>query len=165
MKPVTLLRALACVCLLAATSPVFAQGTQVAFGAIQQDTSAPVEISADELAVDQNTNAATFTGNVIIGQGALRLSAAQVMVIYRQDRQGIERLEATGGVTLVSGQDAAESQSADYNIDNGVIVMSGNVLLTQGQSALTANRMSVNLNDGTARMQGRVKTILQTGNQ
>jgi lipopolysaccharide export system protein LptA len=165
MKPVTLLRALACACLLAAASPVFAQGTQVAFGAIQQDSSAPVEISADELAVDQNTNAATFTGNVVIGQGALRLSAAQVLVIYRQDRQGIERLEATGGVTLVSGQDAAESQSADYNIDNGVIVMSGNVLLTQGHSALTANRMSVNLNDGTARMQGRVKTILQTGNQ
>ena len=165
MKYLRLLRALACACLLAAASPVFAQGTQVAFGTIQQDTSAPVEISADELAVDQNTNAATFTGNVVIGQGALRLSAAQVLVIYRQDRQGIERLEATGGVTLVSGQDAAESQNADYNIDNGVIVMSGNVLLTQGQSALTANRMSVNLNDGTARMQGRVKTILQTGNQ
>ena len=146
------------------TAPVFAQGTQVAFGTIQQDTSAPVEVSADELAVDQNTGAATFTGNVVIGQGDMRLSAARVIVIYRQDRAGIQRLEATGGVTLVSGPDAAESQRADYDIDTGVIVMTGDVLLAQGQSALTADRMTVNLDDGTARMQGRVKTILQTGN-
>ena len=134
------------------------------FGAIQQDTSAPVEVSADELAVDQNTGAATFTGNVVIGQGDMRLSAARVLVIYRKDQSGIERLEATGGVTLVSGPDAAESQRADYDIDEGVIVMTGDVLLAQGQSALTADRMTVNLDDGTARMQGRVKTILQTGN-
>jgi len=161
---VTVLRAFACACLLALSSPVFAQGTQVAFGAIQQDTSAPVEVSADELSVDQKTSAATFQGNVVIGQGQMRLAAAKVEVTYRSDGQGIERLVATGGVTLVSGPDAAEAQRAEYSIDSGVIVMTGDVLLTQGQSALTAERMTVNLNDGTARMQGRVKTILQTGN-
>lgn len=164
MKPLSILRALACACLLVAASPVIAQGTKIAFGTIQQDTSAPVEVSADELSVDQKTGAAIFTGNVVIGQGAMRLSAARVLVIYRQETQGIERLEATGGVTLVSGPDAAESQRADYDIDNGVIVMTGDVLLAQGQSALTADRMTVRLDDGTARMQGRVKTILQTGN-
>lgn len=151
-------------CLLAVTSPAFAQGSQVTFGTIQQDTSAPVEVSADELAVDQKTSAATFTGNVVISQGDMRLSAAKVLVIYRQDQQGIQRLEATGGVTLVSGTDAAESQRANYNIDEGVIVMTGDVLLSQGLSALMAESMTLNLDDGTARMQGRVKTILQTGN-
>ncbi|MEL6450893.1 MAG: lipopolysaccharide transport periplasmic protein LptA [Pseudomonadota bacterium] len=145
-------------------TPAHAQGTQVGFGAITQDTSAPVEVTADELNVDQATGAAIFTGNVVIGQGDMRLSAARVLVVYRQDQAGIQRMEATGGVTLVSGPDAAESQRADYNIDTGVIVMTGDVLLAQGQSALTADRMTVNLDDGTARMQGRVKTILQTGN-
>lgn len=145
-------------------SAAAAQGTSVAFGAITQDTSAPVEVSADELAVDQNTGSATFTGNVVIGQGEMRLSAPRVLVVYRQDSAGIERLEATGGVTLVSGPDAAESQRADYDVDGGVIVMTGDVLLAQGQSALSADRMTVNLDDGTARMQGRVRTILQTGN-
>ena len=126
----TYLRMIACVALLTVSSPVLAQGTQVAFGALKQDTSAPVEVTADELAVDQATGAATFTGNVVIGQGDMRLSAARVLVIYRQDAPGIERLEATGGVTLVSGPDAAESQRADYSIDDGVIVMTGDVLLT-----------------------------------
>jgi lipopolysaccharide export system protein LptA len=99
----------------------------------------------------------------MIGQGDLRLSAARVLVVYRNQNKGIARLEATGGVTLVSGPDAAESERADYNIDTGTIVMTGNVLLAQGPSALSADKMSVRLSDGTAQMSGRVRTILQTG--
>ena len=160
----TFLRAIACIALLGVSTPVIAQGTKVAFGTLRQDTSAPVEVTANELNVDQNTGAAVFTGDVVIGQGDMRLSAPRVLVTYLEDQAGIERLEATGGVTLVSGPDAAESQRADYDIETGVIVMTGDVLMTQGNSALSADRMTVNLDDGTARMQGRVKTILQTGN-
>ncbi|WP_299700736.1 lipopolysaccharide transport periplasmic protein LptA [uncultured Tateyamaria sp.] len=160
----TILRVIACLIAIGLITPLYAQGTQVAFGAIRQDTSAPVEVSADELNVDQTTGAAIFTGNVVIGQGEMRLSAPRVLVIYREDQAGIERMEATGGVTLVSGPDAAESQRADYSIDTGLIVMTGDVLLAQGQSAISSDRMTVNLDDGTARMQGSVKTILQTGN-
>lgn len=141
-----------------------AQGANVAFGSIRQDTSLPVEITADNLSVDQTTDTAIFTGNVLIGQGEMRLTAARVLVVYRAESEGIARLEATGGVTLVSGQDAAESERADYNIDTGTIVMSGNVLLVQGRNALSSDKMSVNLSDGTAQMTGRVKTVLQTGN-
>lgn len=159
----TFSRAVVYIVALVLATAALAQGTQVAFGTIQQDTSAPVEVSADELNVDQSTGEATFTGNVVIGQGEMRLSAARVLVIYRQDQAGIQRLEATGGVTLASGADAAESERADYDIDSGVIVMSGDVLMAQGQSALSADTMTVNLDGGTARMQGRVKTILQTG--
>jgi lipopolysaccharide export system protein LptA len=140
-----------------------AQGASVAFGTIAQDTSLPVEVSADNLAVDNATGTAVFTGNVVIGQGEMRLSAAEVLVVYREEQKGIARLEATGGVTLVSGEDAAESERADYDIDDGTIVMTGNVLLSQGQSALSADKMSVRLSDGTAQMTGRVKTVLQTG--
>lgn len=142
----------------------WAQGSQVAFGVLQQDTKLPVEVTADSLSVDQATGTAIFTDNVVIAQGEMRLAAARVLVVYRAESQGIERLEATGGVTLVSGPDTAESERADYDIDNGTIVMTGNVLLLQGPSALSSDTMTVQLNDGTAQMSGRVKTILNTGN-
>lgn len=140
-----------------------AQGANVAFGTIRQDTGLPVEVTADNLSVDQGTGTAIFTGNVMIGQGEMRLSASRVLVVYRAEAEGIARLEATGGVTLVSGPDAAESERADYNIDDGTIVMSGNVLLAQGRNALSSDRMSVRLSDGTAQMSGSVRTVLQPG--
>jgi lipopolysaccharide export system protein LptA len=142
---------------------VAAQGANVAFGTIRQDTGLPVEVTADNLSVDQATGTAIFTGNVLIGQGEMRLSASRVLVVYRANGEGIARLEATGGVTLVSGPDAAESDRADYDIDTGTIVMTGNVLLAQGRNALSSDKMSVKLSDGTAQMSGRVRTVLQPG--
>ena len=144
------------------STSAMAQGASVAFGTIAQDTSLPVEVSSDELSVDQQTGTAVFTGNVVIGQGDMRLSAQRVMVVYRATQDGIAKMEATGGVTLVSGADAAESQRADYDIDDGTIVMRGNVLLAQGASALSADTMTIRLKDGTARMSGNVRTRLQT---
>lgn len=139
---------------------VSAQGTKVGFGTVQPDPDAPVEVTADALDVDQDTGEAVFEGNVLVSQGLMRLSAPRLLVVYKEEG-GIQRLEATGGgVTLVSGEDAAEADRADYTIDDGLVVMTGNVLLTQGPNVLTAQRMTVNLVSGTAQMSGRVKTIL-----
>ncbi len=138
-----------------------AQGAQVAFGNTQQNSNLPVEVTAENLDVNQADGTAVFTGNVLIGQGEMRLSAPRVLVVYNEDQSRIRRLEATGGVTLVSGEDAAEARQADYNMDNGVIEMQGDVLLVQGPQALTGDRMYVDTRAGTARVSGRVKTILQ----
>lgn len=149
------------VCLLGLPTLSTAQGAQIAFGNTEQNTDLPVEVTADNLAVSQNDGTAVFTGNVLIGQGEMRLSAPRVLVIYLQDQSGIERLQASGGVTLVSGEDAAESATANYNIETGLIEMQGDVLLVQGRNALTADKMFVDTKAGTARMSGRVKTVLQ----
>lgn len=149
--------------LVALSAPALAQGTQVAFGGLRQDPNAPVEVTSDTLSVSQKDGTAIFLGNVVVGQGTMRLSAGKVEVVYQEDGDGIERLQASGGVTLVSEQDAAEAESADYDIKEGVIVMTGNVLLTQGPSALSAERMTVDIDAGTAHMSGRVKTVLKSG--
>ncbi|GHF65679.1 lipopolysaccharide transport periplasmic protein LptA [Seohaeicola zhoushanensis] len=148
------------VCVMLAASAVQAQTTNLAFGAVKADTSLPVEVTADSLDVNQTDGSALFKGNVLVGQGEMKLTARQVLVVYNKDGGGIQRVEATGDVVLVSGPDAAEADRADYSIDTGVIVMTGNVLLTQGPNALTSDRATVNLATGTAQMNGRVKTVL-----
>lgn len=145
-------------------APVFAQGASIAFGSTKQDSSAPVEVAADNLSINQNTGAAVLTGNVVIGQGPLRLSASKVNVTYTADRKQISKLVATGNVVLVSGDDAAEAAQADYDVNGGLIVLSGNVLLVQGPTAVTADRMRINTSNGTAQMSGRVKTVLNAKN-
>ena len=145
----------------------FAQQTQVPFGGLTFDSSLPVEVTADQLSVDQVDGAAIFTGNVLVGQGDMRLSADQMRVEYSQGegatQSGISRLLASGNVTLVNGAEAAESSEAVYTIESGNVVMQGDVILTQGPNILSAQRMVIDLNSGTARMDGKVRTILNAG--
>jgi lipopolysaccharide export system protein LptA len=141
-----------------------AQGTEVRFGAIQQDTTAPVEVTADNLSIDQDSGKAVFAGDVLVAQGALKLSADQVEVTYATDGTGISALTATGKVTLASDTDAAEADQAEYNVADGTLIMSGGVFLTQGPTILGAERMQIDLNAGTAQLQGRVRTVIQQGN-
>ena len=142
--------------------PALAQTT--AFGGITADTSEQVEVSADELSVNQKDGSATFTGNVVIAQGDMRLGAQSVTVIYAAGgQQKISRLTATGDVTLVSGEDAAEAREAVYDVVAGNVTLTGDVMLTQGGNILAGQSMVVNLADGTARMQGRVRSVIQPG--
>ncbi len=134
---------------------------RIAFGALKTDPTLPVEITSQQLEVNQADGTALFSGEVVVGQGEMRLSADKVLVIYAEGGNGVERLVATGDVVLVNGPDAARSDRAEYTIASGVIVMTGNVLLTQGPNALTSDRMTVNLTDGTANMTGGVKTIIR----
>lgn len=153
-----------CLCVLVTgvgPNPAGAQTAQVTFGALKQDPDLPVEVTSESLSVSQNDGTAVFDGDVVVIQGEMRLAAAKVLVVYNEQSSGIERMEATGGVTLVSGPDAAEAARAEYDIPNGMIVMSENVLLTQGPNTLSADQMTINLRDGTAQMNGRVKSIFQ----
>ncbi len=137
--------------------------TSIDLGGITVDTNAAIEVTAESLSVDQDTGSAVFAGNVIIGQGDLRLSAGRVEVIYAASNSEIARLIATEGVTFATATEAAEAQTADYDITTGQLILSGDVLLTQGASAISAERMVVNVTDGTAQMEGRVRTVLQQG--
>jgi len=163
---VTILRIFLLLCAVSfTTNAATAQDTRVSFGGLQADTSLPVEVTADSLDVNQDTGEAVFLGNVLISQGEMTLSAPRVLVVYNSETRSMARLEATGGVTLVNGPDAAEANRADYTIESGVIVMTGDVLLTQGPSALTSDKMTVNLETGSAQMVGRVSTILRSADE
>lgn len=137
---------------------------QVSFGGLRQDPTLPVEVTSEELQVDQEDGTALFTGDVLVTQGALRLTAPRLRVTYTEDRGGgIEEVHATGGVTLVNGPEAAESDEAVYTVGTGQVVMSGDVLLTQGEAALSGDALDIDLATGTGRMRGRVRSIFRPG--
>ncbi len=149
------------------TGAALAQTAQVPFGGLKHDPTLPIEITADQLQVDQATGQAIFAGNVKIAQGEMRIEAGKVRVEYAAsegDATGrIAQMFASDGVTLVSGAEAAEAREAQYTIATGIIVMSGDVILTQGANALAAEKLVVDLNKGTATLLGRVRTIFTPG--
>lgn len=138
-------------------------GATVAFGSLKGDPTLPVEVTADQLNVNQADGSATFTGNVKVAQGEMRMTAPEVRVEYATDTKAISRLHATGGVTLFNGAEAAEAAEAVYTIASGTVVMTGEVLLTQGSSAISGKQLTVDLNTGTGVMEGRVQTVFVPG--
>ncbi len=140
-----------------------AQGTEVSLGIGAFSPDEPVEVTADSLSVDQASGLAVFDGNVLVVQGAVRMSAGRIDVLYATDESGsptgISELRASNGVTVVTPTDAAEAAEAIYVIDSGAVTLTGDVLLTQGQTAIAGERLVMDLKAGTGRMEGRVRTI------
>ncbi|MFN7003683.1 MAG: LptA/OstA family protein [Roseinatronobacter sp.] len=145
------------------TGPALAQGTGLSFAGLNAVRGMPVEIRSDQLQVDNTTGETVFSGNAVLGQGDMRIAAPLIRIVYApQDGNRIQRLEASGGVTLVTPQEAAEAESAVYEVIAGTVAMRGSVILTQGPNVLSGDRLDVNVRTGQGRMDGNVRTIIQT---
>ena len=147
-----------------------AQGAQVPFGGLSHDSTLPVEITSDRLDLDQAAGTAVFTGTVKVGPGRAPAGGGPGGGVLRRRAGGraparCSGMVATGNVTLANGSEAAEADSATYEVAAGTIVMQGDVLLTQGQNALSSETLNIDLNAGTGRLEGRVKTIFMPQSQ
>lgn len=119
------------------------------------DTNQPVDVAADRIEVQDRADRAIFSGNVDVRQGNLRLVAPRLTVTYA-DASGIDiqRLEATGGVTLTSPSENARSNVAIYDLNRRVVTMIGNVSLRRGANNVNGGRLVLDLDSGRAVMDG-----------
>lgn len=144
-----------CCCL---ALPTFSQ-TSLSVGGFRANPDAPIEMTADKLTVSQSDGSARFDGNVVIAQGSIKIIAQLVIVTYLESG-GIDQLSASGGVTVVSQTESAEAESANYDLANHSLVLNGDVLLTQGQSVISSDTVDFNLKTGAVVIEGRVRTVL-----
>ena len=151
--------------LLAGTGFSVLAQSQGPFGGFKHDRSAPIEITSDALEVRQAENLAIFSGEVVAGQGTLRLTADRIEVAYDQSAEGdsetgaIRNMQAEGNVFISNGAETAQGERAEYDVDSGSITMTGSVVLTQGKNVISGQRLVINLNEGQGKMEGRVKSI------
>ena len=133
------------------------------------DPDAPIEIEADTLEVEQNAQTATFIGNVIAVQGAIRLRADRLIVTYAQKADGapssddgtggteITRIDAKSNVHVMSEDDqSASGDWALYMVADENITMGDAVVLRQGENVIRGQRLNIDLNSGQARVEGGV---------
>jgi len=134
-------------------SPAFSQG---AASALQgHNSNAPVTVASDRIEVQDRADRAIFSGNVVAQQGNLTLNAARVQLAYTNAGGiEIERIEASGGVTLRSPSETARSQFAIYDLNSRLITMIGGVTLTRGESRVNGGRLVLDLDTGRVVMDG-----------
>lgn len=149
MKPIVL------AALLAVIAPLPAAAQVSALKGL--DTSAPIDVDAARIEIQDAANQAVFTGDVVIRQGKLTLYADSVKVLYTRksgDPQ-MQRLDARGNVRLVSPTEKASANIGIYDVDGRIITMTGNVVLDRGGSTLKGERLVLNLVTGQSSFDAR----------
>ena len=127
---------------------------------LRHDTSLPIEITADQLEVQQQEQLATFTGNVDAVQGDLVLSADRLRVYYYGEGQeapagassSIRRIEAEGNVFVSSPQETAQGAAGVYDVASNQLSLEGSVVLTQDDNVIRGDRLEVDLVSGRSRV-------------
>lgn len=126
---------------------------------------APVDVFADRAEAQDRADRAVFSGNVVVKQEELTLRTARLTLAYSNlsGNLDIDRIDASGGVTIVSPSETAKGDFAVYDLDKGLITMVGNVRLERGGSFLSGARLTLDLNTGRAVMDGGLRGVNQNG--
>lgn len=115
----------------------------------------PVNYAADRIELQDQQNRVVLSGNVVIEQGDLRLTAARTTVAYTDNGSlRIQRIDATGGVVVTRGAERASGAAGVYDFDRRVIVLSGGVALRRGSDTLNGGRLVVDLQSGRSSVDG-----------
>ena len=116
------------------------------------DRSLPIEITANSLEVRQDQEAAIFRGEVRAIQGELRLTADELVVHYRQGvdvvEAAISRIDARGRVFFSTPGETAQGDQGVYDVNDGVITLTGSVVLTRGKNVIRGERLVLDLETG-----------------
>lgn len=121
------------------------------------DANAPVDVEADRIEVQDRADRAMFVGNVRVNQSGLSLTSARLTVAYANSAGSgvqIDRLDATGGVTIRKGNQTAQGNTAIYDLPRRLITMVGGVTLMQDGNRVSGGRLVIDLNSGRAVVDG-----------
>ena len=144
-----------------------AQPAAAALGATSSD--APIDITADELEVQQAQCISIWKGQAEALQDNARLRADVLRTYMTVKPKGsapaggaggtsacgdLIRMEAEGSVYYVTADQRVRSRSAVYDANTDTVVMTGDVIAVQGQNVLRGDRMVFNNKTGEGQMQG-----------
>ena len=120
------------------------------------NSNAPVDFDAGSIEVQDRADRVVLAGNVRVTQAGLTVTAPRMTVAYtRSGGTDVNRLDATGGVTVVKGDETAKGNVAIYDLDRRLITMVGNVELRQRGNHLRGGRLVIDLTSGRATVDGR----------
>ena len=140
----------------AAAAPALAPGVSVLKG---HDSNAPVDYAADRMELQDRANRLVLVGNVHVVQGDMTIDSARMNVAYRRAATPgadpeIQRIDASGGVTVVSSDERAKGSFGIYDLDRRLITLIGGVSLTRNGNTVNGARLTIDLNTGRSTVDG-----------
>jgi lipopolysaccharide export system protein LptA len=114
------------------------------------DSNAPIAVNADSFLADLNGETGTYTGNVIVTQGAVRLHADSVKVTAPSGRAS--KMEAQGHVVVDSPSGQAVGDNGFYDVPTQMLRLNGNVVLTKDANVMRGTALEISMATGIARL-------------
>ncbi|CAN0531187.1 unnamed protein product, partial [Laminaria digitata] len=125
-----------------ATTGLPSSTTAQGIGLPGQSRNTPLEINADQgIEWQQKTQAYIARGNARAAQGDVAVHAETLTAYYREKQGGgttIWRIDAVDKVRIVSSTQRAFGDKGVYDVDNGILVLTGNVRMETETDRLTA---------------------------
>ncbi|MGZ5928257.1 MAG: lipopolysaccharide transport periplasmic protein LptA [Rhizomicrobium sp.] len=137
--------------LLSAT-PAFAAAPVLAS---KHDANAPINVSADKFLADSNAKTGTWTGNVLVVQGDMRMRANSVRLNVTGKDNKPDKILANGNVVVDSPTSGTVTgDNGVYDVVAHTVTMTGKVVLTREKNVMRGNQLTVNLDSGLATLGG-----------
>jgi lipopolysaccharide export system protein LptA len=147
-------RLLFALALLSAT-PAFAAAPVLAS---KHDANAPINISADKFLADSNAKTGTWSGNVVVLQGDMRMRANTVRLNVVGKDNKPDKIFATGGVVVDSPTSGTVTgDNGVYDVVARTVTMTGKVVLTRQKDVMRGSQLTVNMETGLATLGGGAK--------
>ena len=121
----------------------------------KHDADAPINIAADKFVADENAKTGTWSGNVVITQGDMRMRANTVrMNVVGKDNKP-DKIFAQGNVVVDSPTSGTVTgDNGVYDVVQRSINLTGHVVLTKQKNSMRGAQMTVNLVTGIATLGG-----------
>lgn len=105
-----------------------------------------VEITSDLFTVDEKTQEAVFTGNVVVVHPSVKVWAQKVIAIYGDaGPSDIESFVASGSVKLETPEQTATGDQAVFTPGDQLLRLTGNVQVVNSGGTIAAGELVVNL--------------------
>ena len=124
------------------------------------DTSKPIAVNADSVTADLKAETVTYTGNVIVIQGDVKLRADTVTVDAPDGKAA--RMEARGHVIVNSSSGTAVGDTATYDVGRQVVHLVGQVALTKDNNVMRGTALDVDIATGKVRLTGSAASTGKT---
>ena len=138
----------------ASTQPV--QGPDSLLGALSFTANRdPISVRADAMEFDYRSHVLTYTGNVEVTQGDMKLQSKRLTVALDEGLANrIKEVVADGQVRLSKGTRWATGAHAVFDQAHSTVVLSGNAELHDGPNQVTGERVVVYLDEKRSVVEG-----------
>lgn len=116
--------------------------------ALSSDTHQPINIESDQQSLDIQHNIVTFTGNVVLTQGSVKIHADKLIVTRMNGEKGQEIIDGYGNpATFFQRQDNGKSVEGHaghmrYEVKKERVTLTGNAMLKQLDSNIKAEKIT-----------------------